>query len=198
MSMLNRLSTIGGVDPLPTALGPTIKLPAVSPAAGEPKRIAPGLMRGPDGKLYTDLPVPPKLAPQQPEPPLNAPGAGEVFSLTNPTAGVRPATEPGSKEYVRTVRTIRTRRGDTWEPGSPGLYPGDQLTAEELEVVSWTLSHRQLVACHKPGIFPYTLLLRVEVGDTVPLGVVQDGLVWPASGRYASITDAPYLAKRIA
>ncbi len=65
MSMLNRLSTIGGVDALPTTLGPPIKPQVAACPPVPPKEVSPGVFRSADGKLFTNLPKPPapQLAP---------------------------------------------------------------------------------------------------------------------------------------
>lgn len=206
MSMLNRLSTLGGVDPLPTALGPAIKSPAASPVASEPKRIAPGLMRGPDGKLYTDLPVPPTLAPQQPEPPLNAPGAGEVFFLTNPTAGVRPSSgnSSASQAAIAAAVRIRARHGETWAPdsGVQGLRPGDRLFVDELLAVQDFLPDLKLQVVAQPpageNSVPFRLYLALKRGESCPKELLEDGLVLPEDGTYSYSDISSGFVQRIA
>lgn len=57
---LKSLSQLGAADPLPLQLGPKVEKPADTATASAAKQVAPGIFQQADGKLFTQLPLPPK------------------------------------------------------------------------------------------------------------------------------------------
>lgn len=57
---LKSLSQLGAADPLPLQLGPKVEKPNVAKTAPDHKQVAPGIFQQADGRLFTQLPLPPR------------------------------------------------------------------------------------------------------------------------------------------
>ena len=213
MSLLSRLSTLGGVDPLPTTLGLSVRPTAPRLVEPAPKQVAPGLFRRADGKLFTDFPLPkaPELQhsrvslPQAEDGFHEAAAAAALASAVDPASAVLTALDDERARIVALLTSIRARAGETWQPGSNivGLRPGDKLMPFEYlylrpHLSAWNLAVSETTKPSGGLGMVWTVLRKVEINEVVPIELVQNNLVWPRDkpGMYRSVPGSQGLVYR--